>query len=780
MPKDINGIPLNWSEEDDQKIFGKLFPNGLGKPIFGGTLDDIAPTITIDENYISPLWGSHVEKKELALANENATYQARELGNKTEKEKWYIDVKEHKNKAEFEKQKASKQELQEATLQLHIIEHNNKKIYEFSLGAEVQPVVDALSMQDFAMYAQEIVDLLPTYNLPLEAIKQAKILAISTNRQAKQDAVKLQQQTNKPTANPNATEETVNLFNFLIKLQNDGKTLFGQQDPIITGRSKGFTKTTNAESIYDYNSDFKAVTNGDMPAVFAWDIGRLENYAKLVTFKPLPTEEVARQKTIQENANELINKIGDKKLILKVTISQLIKYIKQVHKAGGINTICWHMNSPLSISETNTEDKFFKNEKKQGTAINAIFSNKKEDEDTKNNFDKILEIATYFFHCLKEDDSISTNATTKETTTTIGKLIPVIFRPFHEPKTDLNDCFWWSNIEKDDKGLNEKKGDLKDPKKPLKSLNEIAAENYKQLWQKLQNKFDGNGVNNVLYSFCLQDEFIDAHYTQHEEPNDFISFSPYKGLKPFIKDLIPDKYDIIGFDAYQRLGKDKYDEAKSNHNIAINYYKKNDWLDKNESHKKFTHKEFTDRLQFQYNALKELTKGITKLYAIQEIGADFLNFNEDWFGKVLLPFINKYKLAYFTTWRNANRGEIKDNKVNIKAERGKWKIINFPYVDEYYLPFLPDYKYPASIEEEIKTTEKYMENIGINSKKDYYVDYLDTTIYQAAKDGLANKKQNEAEPKTQPPAENPYVKNFKTFVNAANIITLSKLKSMPK
>jgi hypothetical protein len=811
MPILINGIPLNWSEEEDQKMFGKMFPNGLGKPVFGGTLDDIAPTITIDENYISPLWGSHVEKKDIELATENTTYQSRVLGNKTEKEKWYIAVKEHKSIADFEQQKSNKPDLQHATLQLHIIEHNNKKLYEFALGKEVQPVVDALSLQDFAMYAQEIVDLLPTYNLPLEAIKQAKILTISTNRQAKQDAVKLkQQEANKPTANPNATEETVNLFEFLLETQNGGKTLFGQQDTIITGRSKGFIATTKATGgICDYKSDFNLVT-GDYPAIYAWDIGGIEKYINLVSFLPPSTDAEKQKEIVKENVKRLKEKIGDKPLMLGIQINELINFIKEVHKEGGINTICWHMNSPLQkdinkkIGEgyNNLDAKGNATENAKGEAIKAIFSDKPEDKTTKANFDKILEIASYFFHSLVTDDTTITNHSTNTKTEIKSYPIPVIFRPFHEPKTDLNQCFWWSNI------VNIKSTDDAEVKKSKTEKNNTNAGYYKQLWQKLQKKFDENNVKNVLYSFCLQDEFIEAKY---DNAGNFESFTPDKPIKQFIENLVPDKYDIIGFDAYQRLGLDKYHELTKdnfNHYIAVNYYKENDWLLGNASYKKFTKDEFLKRLTLQYYALKKLPRAEGKIYAIQEIGADFLNFNPNWFNDVLLEFLkpDDVKLAYFTTWRNADRGGVEDKertldyqlkssidfnnpeivslKEHIMKTGTSWAATKYTRVKEYYLPFLPNCKYPQSIEAEIMDMQKnsYNDAIAINLAYDYFRDYLlSEETFKKVEEGLkktvADKK---AKPVTVPPVRNPYIDNFIKFVGSNKIITLNKLKSIPR
>ena len=101
----------------------------------------------------------------------------------------------------------------------------------------------------------------------------------------------------------------------------------------------------------------------------------------------------------------------------------------------------------------------------------------------------------------------------------------------------------------------------------------------------------------------------------------------------------------------------------------------------------------------------------------------------------------------------------------------------------YYIPFIQDYKYPSSIEEEIKTMNValYNQNINENCKKDFYLDLLDEKMYKEVEKKLNEAKKNKTgQDNTVAPIENPYITNFKQFVQSDKIITLLKLKSIPQ
>jgi mannan endo-1,4-beta-mannosidase len=106
--------------------------------------------------------------------------------------------------------------------------------------------------------------------------------------------------------NSNATMETKALYRNLSLLEQD--VLFGHQDSLAYGtRWWGSRKK-------DLNSDIKAVT-GSFPAVFGLDVGGIG--------------------------------LGAKKNLDGVAFDDYQYYIKQIFLMGGVNTISWHMYSPI-------------------------------------------------------------------------------------------------------------------------------------------------------------------------------------------------------------------------------------------------------------------------------------------------------------------------------------------------------------------------------------------------------------------------------------------------
>lgn len=167
-----------------------------------------------------------------------------------------------------------------------------------------------------------------------------------------------------------ATKETKALYKNLQSLLQKG-ILFGHQDDMAYGVH---WKYKNGRS------DIKDVA-GQYPAVFGWELGHLETDAS-VNLDNVP-----------------FNKIKG--------------YIRKEYDAGGVITISWHLNNPLTgksawdASPTNT--------------VSSILPNGEKNKLYKSWLDKVA----LFFKSLKAKN---------------GAYIPVIFRPFHE----LNGSwFWW-------------------------------------------------------------------------------------------------------------------------------------------------------------------------------------------------------------------------------------------------------------------------------------------------------------------------------------------------
>lgn len=102
-----------------------------------------------------------------------------------------------------------------------------------------------------------------------------------------------------------ATQETINLYRNLTKMQHEGM-MFGHQDDLAYGIGWVYEEG---------RSDVKDVC-GDYPAVYGWELGHLE--------------------------------LGDPYSLDSVHFDKIQEWIKKVYKRGGVNTISWHLRNPLT------------------------------------------------------------------------------------------------------------------------------------------------------------------------------------------------------------------------------------------------------------------------------------------------------------------------------------------------------------------------------------------------------------------------------------------------
>jgi len=181
-------------------------------------------------------------------------------------------------------------------------------------------------------------------------------------------------------ADKKATKETIILFQSLNDLKNKG-IMYGHQDDLMYGYSWWYEKD---------RSDTKDIT-GDYPAVGGFELGHIE--------------------------------LGDKRSLDSVSFVQIAEQIKEHYKRGGIVTISWHLNNPLTMQTRDTLSRSY------GTAwdvsskevVSSILPGGKNNE----LFNTWLERLATFFTGLKDDK---------------GLPIPFIFRPFHEHSGSF---FWW-------------------------------------------------------------------------------------------------------------------------------------------------------------------------------------------------------------------------------------------------------------------------------------------------------------------------------------------------
>ncbi|WP_051199938.1 glycoside hydrolase family 26 protein [Flavobacterium subsaxonicum] len=231
-------------------------------------------------------------------------------------------------------------------------------------------------------------------------------------------------------ADPNATAETVALFYNLKKLQKT-KYLIGQQD--------AFNSFYNNQG---GSSDIKKATGSD-PALLGSDFMFI---------------------TDNQNNGDPSNWFYQQEL--KITAD-----VKEAYSKGMVNIFCWHLREPYH-GETFYADDMTAEEK--ATAFASILPNGANHAYFVSKLDKVADV----LNNLKAPD---------------GKLIPVIFRPFHEFD---GSWFWWG-------------------------ANYATPEQYKQAWQFLVAYLrDTKGVHNVIYAFSPDNTYTTESQYLSRYPGD--------------------------------------------------------------------------------------------------------------------------------------------------------------------------------------------------------------------------------------------------------------------
>jgi mannan endo-1,4-beta-mannosidase len=183
----------------------------------------------------------------------------------------------------------------------------------------------------------------------------------------------------------NATDETASLF-YNLKQIAKSNILFGHQDDTKRGVTNAVTQWANEQQftgVSTVQSDVKTIT-GAYPAVYGHDFIHMTNFATGNWFDY--EKSIARTLTIE------------------------------AYNRGGINTYCWHYANPVSKGGFYWSDS-------PVIAVNQVLPGGTANE----TFKASLKIVADYAQTLIGAD---------------GKLIPIIFRPFHE--MDGN-WFWWGN-----------------------------------------------------------------------------------------------------------------------------------------------------------------------------------------------------------------------------------------------------------------------------------------------------------------------------------------------
>lgn len=231
-------------------------------------------------------------------------------------------------------------------------------------------------------------------------------------------------------ADPNATDETVALFYNLKKLA-ETKVAIGQQD--------AFNSFYNDASGM---SDIKKTTGYD-PALLGSDFMFITDKA---------------------NNEQPSNWFYQQQLAITDDV-------KEAYSKGMINIFCWHLREPYNENSFYTSDM---SDTEKATAFKSILPGGENHEWFKHKLDKVAEVASN----LKDNN---------------GKLIPIIFRPFHE--FDGN-WFWWG-------------------------ANYCSAEEYKTAYKFIVTYLkDTKAVHNILYAFSPDNSYTDQTAYLSRYPGD--------------------------------------------------------------------------------------------------------------------------------------------------------------------------------------------------------------------------------------------------------------------
>lgn len=152
-----------------------------------------------------------------------------------------------------------------------------------------------------------------------------------------------------------------------------------------------------------------------------------------------------------------------------------------------------------------------------------------------------------------------------------GQPVPIIFRPWHE---NNGSWFWWGQ--------------------------KLCTDNeYRQLWNMLQDYLNGRGLDNLLWSYSPN---LDGGWTEER----FLQRYPGN-----------DRVTLIGEDAYQ-------------------------WG---------TEADFVSQVTADLNFLSDFAKRNGKLLAMTECGLKNMP-DTTWWTRVLKPVMDRYPISYFLLWRN--------------------------------------------------------------------------------------------------------------------------------
>ena len=252
--------------------------------------------------------------------------------------------------------------------------------------------------------------------------------------------------------------------------------------------------------------------------------------------------------------------MGDAKNLNSVPFTRMTEEIIKHYERGGIVTISWHPRNPVTTIEGGglARQKF-----PEGTAWDisdtTVVKQVLVDGDKHDLF---------LMWMRRVGDFLATLETAE------GQKVPVIFRPWHE---NTGSWFWWGE-------------------------KLCTADEYKGLWNLLQDYLNGRGFDNLLWAYS---------------PGMAANLDEAKYLERYPGD---DRISIVGIDGYQWGPKEDF-VAQLDQNLAM---------------------------------LTKFAADRGKIAALTECGLKNLT-DPTWWTSTLTPVLDKHQISYFLVWRNYNK-----------------------------------------------------------------------------------------------------------------------------
>ena len=242
-----------------------------------------------------------------------------------------------------------------------------------------------------------------------------------------------------PLADSGRTARTEQLLENLKALGDSAVYLFGQHDATVYGI--GWEADYTNDSTVHTRSDVKSVCN-DFPALLSFDLGHIE--------------------------------LGDERNLDGVPFSRIRQEIFAHYDRGGMITLSWHLDNPLSGGSSWVADSL---RDVETHTVAAILEGGEKHELFLTWLDRVAD----FLNSLESP---------------YGVRIPILFRPWHE---HTGSWFWWGQ-------------------------QHCTAEQYKALWQLTVSRLKDKGVTNALYAYSpgTEPDGDEARYLERYPGDDII------------------------------------------------------------------------------------------------------------------------------------------------------------------------------------------------------------------------------------------------------------------